>query len=162
MIKTIIIAYFPKGIKFTTPVLFGVGVYLGVTGHWIWAVAFVLLCIIILTTRYVTAIDIERKVYYDFTWFLGLQMSKEQKRFHTLHQIVVTKTNHSQNVNTRSQSRVMKWSSFTGTLLMDNDQTLDLLTRNEKSELVHELRAYAQFLNVPIEDRTSAEPYWIH
>ena len=72
MTKEIIIPYFPKGLKYVTPLTFGAAIYLAIIGHPVWASLLVLISIIILTTKYVTAIDLREKKYKDYISFLWL------------------------------------------------------------------------------------------
>jgi hypothetical protein len=161
VIKKIIIPYFPKGMKYATPVIAGLGIFLMITGHPVWGSLFLLPCPFILTTNYVTEINFDDKVYRDYIVMLGIAMSKEVKRFNHIDRIIITKGNYSQTLNTRVQSRQMNWSDYTGTLIHDGTGRLDLLTRTDKDELVKELVAYAAFLKVGIEDRTTRQHYWV-
>ena len=161
MTKKIIIPYFPVGMKFITPLLFGAGVYLFTLSYVVWGIVLTLLSLIILTTKYVTEIDLQNKVYNDYLSLLGIPLNKESQTFKHLDRIVITKGNYAQTVNTRVQSRQIDWSDYTGTLLLDDHNTLDLLTRSDKKELLKGLREFATFLNVNIEDRTTNQFYLI-
>ena len=161
MNKKIIIYYFPKGLRYTTPIIVASGIYLIIISHFIWGGLLVLLTAIMITTRYVTEINFEKKVYQDYLFFLGLSLNREVKRFNHIERIIVTKGNYSQMLNTRVQSRQMNWSDYTGTIIHDGTGKLDLLTSINKDELIRELIVYAQFLEVGIEDRTTSRPYWV-
>ncbi len=156
MIKQISTSYFPTGIKICSPLLAIGGVYLIITGHEIWGVLLIILAAVILTTKYVTEIDLKEQSYRDFLFLLGLNLNEETSRFNAIEKVVITKGSFSQTINTRAQSRQMDWTDFTATLLLDNG-TLDLLTRNSKKELLLALKEFIIFLNVPVEDRTSAQ-----
>ena len=167
MTKKITIPYFPQGIKYVTPLIL-VGVfYLALINYYGWSVILVLLIGIILTTKYVTEINLNDKKYVDYLSLLWIPLNVETKTFNHLDRIVITKGNHAQTINTTSliiairvQSRQLDWSDYTGTLITDNG-TLDLLTRNSKRELMIGLKEFAEFLNVGIEDRTSSQYYWV-
>lgn len=160
VIKKISIPYFPSGMKLTTPLFFGGGIYFAVAGLPFWGVAVLVAGILILTTRYVTEINLQDKTYRDYLSFLWMPFNVEAKRFNSLDRIIITKGNYSQTINTRIQSRQLDWSDFTGTLLSDNG-TLDLLTRNDKKELIKGLKEFAHFLKVGVEDQTTGVHYWI-
>jgi len=160
MIKKIIIPYFPKAMKYGTPLLFGAGGYLFMIEHPIWALILVVLGVIVLTTNYVTEINLAEKSYDDYLSFLWIPMNRDKKRFKHIDRIVISKCNYSQTLSSRIQSRQMDWTDYTGTLIMDND-TLDLVTHTDKKELLHALRKFSDFLKVDVEDRTSSEHYWI-
>lgn len=159
--KKISIPYFPTGIKYATPLPLGLGIYLWTIGYPLWTGVLVLLTIIVLTTNYVTEINLDKKEYRDFVSFLWMPFEEEKVRFKTVNKIVITKENHSQMLNSRSRSRQLDWSSFTGTLIMDENKTLDLLTRTDKKELITGLREFVDFLKVDIEDQTTNQPFTI-
>ena len=160
MKKKIAIAYFPLGLKYATPLVFGAGIYLASLGHYGWCIVLILLGVVILTTNYVTEINLTDKKYNDYLSLLWIPLGEETNRFNSLDRIVVTKGNYSQMLNIRWRSRQLDWSDYTATLIMDNG-TLDLLTRNSKKELIGGLKEFAEFLNVGIEDRTSSQYYWV-
>jgi hypothetical protein len=155
------IAYFPKGLKFTTPLIFAGAILLGFSGHYFWTVVLVILCLIILTTYYVTEIDLDKRQYHDYLTIAGIAMNNESQSFSQLDRIVITKGSYAQTVNTRVQSRQMDWSDYTATVLFDRDITLDLLTRNDKHELLVALKKMIATLPIDVEDRCGRESYFI-
>lgn len=159
--KRITIPYFPIGLKYATPLLFGAGIYLGVIGYPIWMVPLFLLGAMILKTEYVTEIDLKKKEYRDFISLLGIPLDEERTSFTTLNKIVITKEEHSQMLNSRSRSRQLDWTSFIGTLLIDDNKTLELLNRTEKRELIKGLKEFAEFMNLDIEDQTTKQHFKI-
>jgi hypothetical protein len=160
MKKKITVPYFPAGLKYATPLPFGAGIYLLLTNHAVWGVLLILVGILVLTTNYVTEINLQEKTYNDFLSLLGLKLNNESKKFHSIDRIVISKGNYSQTLNTRWRSRQLDWADYTGTLILDND-TLDLLTKQSKRELLKGLKEFSDFLNVSVEDRTSSESCWI-
>ena len=160
MIKKITIPYFPRRIKYVTPLIFGGALYLASINYYGWSVFLVLLIGIILSTKYVTEINLIDKKYVDYLSLLWIPLNVETKTFNRVDRIVITKGNYAQTINTKAQSRQLDWADYTGTLITDNS-TLDLLTRNSKRELIRGLKEFAEFLNVGIEDRTSSQYYWV-
>jgi hypothetical protein len=152
--KKIVIPYFPKGMKWSTPLLFGLAVFLSIKGLIMIGVLLVLFIILILTTSYVTEISMERKRYWDYLSMMGIKLNVETTSFTYLDRIIVTKANNVQRAHSRIQSRTMQWTDYTATLLFDHQKNLDLITLTDKRELMEGLQAFAAFLNVPIEDRT--------
>ena len=161
MTKKIIIPYFPKGLGYVTPVLAGIGIWLMVIQHPVWGTLLILLGAVILSTRYVTEINLTSKSYRDYLSLLGLKLNVEENRFNKLDRIVITKGNYAQTINTRVQSRQMQWADYTGTLLMDGDVSLELLTRTDKHELMRGLKDFADFLQVNVEDQTTNQHYFV-
>jgi len=161
MSKKISIPYFPAGLKYITPLIFGASIYLFAFRHWPWSILLVLLGLVILFSKYVTEINLEKKICRDYLSILGIPLQNEETAFKTLDRIIITKGIYSQTINTRIQSRQMDWTDYTATLLMDNDATLNLLTRNDKMELIKELKTFSDFLKVDVEDRSTREFYWV-
>lgn len=160
MTKKIVTPYFPTGMKFVAGLVFIVGLYLTFGHHPILGVVIMAACALAVTINYVTEIDLDKKYYSDYLSIAGIKMKEESKTFSTLHQVIITKGNYSQKIQTRVQSRQMDWSDYTATLLFDDDR-LDILTRGKKRELLIEIKPLVEFLNVGVEDRCSREPYWI-
>jgi hypothetical protein len=161
MTKQITNSYFPKGLKYFTPLAFVGGIYLLVLHEPFWGALFILLGIIILTTKYVTKISLIEKKYEDYLSLLGLKLNYDSKKFKKVDRIVITKGSFSQNViQPRYKDRPIKWSTYTGTLIFDND-TLDLLATNNKKDLLHKLKKFTTFLQIGVEDRTTNQNYWI-
>jgi hypothetical protein len=64
-------------------------------------------------------------------------------------------------LNSRSRSRQLDWTSFIGTLIIDDNKTLELLNRTEKRELIKGLKEFAEFMNLEIEDQTTKQHFKI-
>lgn len=159
--KKVVIPYFSNGIKYTTPLLGGGAAYLIFVGHPLWAGLLILLGAIILTTAYVTEIDPAKREYRDYLSVMGFAVDEERSSYIAIQKIIITKKNHSQMLNSRSRSRQLDWSMFTATIVFDNDQTLDLLTRNERSKLLTEIKPFAETLKTDVEDQITAEPFHV-
>ena len=160
MKKKISFPYFPKGLQYASPLPLLGGIYLLIIQNFVWGALLLVLSVILVTTRYVTEIDIGAKTYKDYLFFLGIHLSEDVQRFNHVDRIIITKGNYSQTLNSRIMSRQMDWSDYTGTLITDGD-ALDLLTHIDKRELVRGLKPFAEFLKVGIEDRTSNRFYWV-
>ena len=63
---------------------------------------------------------------------MGIPLNEEKRNFSVLDRIIITKSNNAQKVNTRAQSRQLNWTDYTATLLIDDNDSLDLLTKNRK------------------------------
>jgi len=159
--KRIIIPYFPSGLKYATPVFIGLAIYLAITSHWVFASVLIVFSALILTTFYVTEIALDEKRYIDFVSVMGIPFSEESTSFHKMDRIIITKENHVQQLNSRIQSRTLRWSQYTGRLIFDNGHTLDLVSRPEKVKLIEGVKDFAKFLQVPVQDLTTPEQRWI-
>ena len=89
------------------------------------------------------------------------KVQEERTKFKKLEKIVIRKDNHSQMLNSRSRSRQLDWASFTGTLIADDKNALDLLTRTSKKQLIKGLKEFAGFLKVDVENQTTNEHFKI-
>lgn len=159
MIQRVKIPYFPVGLRYSTPFILIGALYLAYATFVVWSVLLVLVCGVVLTTRYVTEINKDQSSYHDYISLLGFRISEESGHFTHADKIVITKGSYAQNVQTRVQSRTMQWSDYTATLVMDNSKTLDLLTHVNKTELVKGIFVFATFLDVDVEDCTTSEPF---
>lgn len=160
MTKKIFIPYFPMVMKYATPLLFGGAGYLFYRDHFVWASLLVLFGIIILTTKYVTEINLGDKSYDDYLLFLWIPLNRDRQRFKSADMIIVTRGTFTHGGNTMTQTIQVDWTDYTGTLILDNG-ALDLITHTNKNELLHALKEFSDFLKVDVQDRTSSEPYWI-
>ena len=137
------IPYFPKELKYASPLMLAGAGFLFYFGHALWAVFVVALVILIFTTHYVTEVNPRKKNFRDFLSVAGMRLNVEVKPFQVLDKIVITKGSYSQAINTRVQSRQLDWTDYTATLVMDNG-TLNLLTRNDKALLIQDTKPFAQ------------------
>jgi hypothetical protein len=153
--KKIGIPYFPVALKYCTPLLVAAGIYGWVRGYPIACAIAVVASIVVLTTNYVTEIDLQKKQCRDYLSLFWIPFGNQVIAFNRADRIIIQKERHSQTLNSRSRSRQLNWSSFTGTLILDNEKELELLTTTTKSELVKGLKEFADFLNVAVEDMTA-------
>ena len=147
--------------RYASPLFVGAGAYLWTIGFPVWGAVLVILAIIITTTRYITEINLDEKEYRDYLSLLWIPLNDERTRFKKVEKIVITKDNHSQMLNSRSRSRQIDWSSFTGTLITDGNRALTLITRTDKKELINALREFVDLLNVELEDQTTSKHFTI-
>lgn len=162
MTKKIITPYFPKGLKFIAPIICFTGLFIAFSGLYIFGLSIAVICVLIMTTNYVTEIDLTAKVIDDYMTIVWIDFNHESRIFQTIDKIVINKGNYAQNVQSRVQSRTMQWSDYTATLILnDETRTIDLLTRTDKKDLLLELKSYSDFLKVGVEDHTTRDPYWI-
>jgi hypothetical protein len=161
MTKKIVIPYFPRFFHYLSPVIFLAAIYVAVKGLFLWAIVIAVTGAVILTTKYVTEIDMESRRYLDYLFFAGLKLSKESQRFERLEKIVVTKAHFSKTLNSRVQTTQLEITDYTATLIFDHGKTLDLITKNDKRELLKGLKDFAPFLNVNVEDRSTKNHYWV-
>ena len=161
MIHTIRLFYFPKGLRYTTVAFILVALYLVYTGYFFVATLIVVISIFILTAQYVTTIDMQQREFVDAFSFYGINYVMERNKFRELNKIVVTKGRYMQKVVSRVQQRTLQWSDYSATLIYDGDKTLDLVTREDKKDVMQFISLYSQSLGVEVEDQsrpTSSSP----
>lgn len=161
MKKKITLPYFPRGIQFITPLIVGLGAYLLFRQHFVWGGFVLLTAIVVLTTRYVTVIDLDKKQYSDYLSLLGIPLDEEKDSFRNVDKIVITKSHHAHTARSQAGDRQVDWIDFTASVIFDGSKTLDLLTRNHVEDLLKGIRPFADFLQVSVEDRTTDVPYWV-
>jgi hypothetical protein len=153
--KKITVWYFPAGIRYSTSIFISLGIYLSLIGHGIWLVFSIFLSLLILTTRYITEINIDLKKCSDYVSVLGISFDEEVIIFDRLTKIVVSRQRNSQMLNSRSRSRRLDWSAYTATLIFDDDRQLELVTTNNKLELTNKIEEAKNYFNLKLEDLTS-------
>ena len=122
---------------------------------------FSLIGIIILTTAYITEIDLRSKCSRDYLFFLGFNLRTEVRRFNRIDRIVITRGQHKHTArNLGAEPTAVRWTEFTGTLLFDNGE-LELMTIKSKKELIIQLKDITKFLDVQMEDRSGRDCFEI-
>ena len=146
MIKKIVIHYFPAGIRYVSW-LFPVGsIWLVWEQYFLLGLILLVLFLIIQSTRYITIIDPERKVYSDFVFFLWMKLGLEQSQYQSIRGITIGRSSETQHVRSRIQDRQFNWTAYTATLHFDDDRSLDLVTSVSLETVKKEARVYAEFL----------------
>lgn len=162
MKKRIKTPYFPQALIFSTPLFFICGVCLVINTYPLWGVVIFLLVTIILTTSYITEIDLRKKAYKDYLFFFGFDLQTEIRRFNKIDKIVITMGRH-EHVGRfpGAEPYMVNWHQFTATILYDKDAALELATKKSKKELIKAIKDMATFLQVDVEDRCGREAYII-
>lgn len=152
MRHTIRLYYFPQGLRYATPVFFLLAIYIGFVGYLVAPVIIVIVSIFMATAQYVTIIDTDRREFLDAFGFYGINFVSERRRYHQLDRIIITKAKYEQNLNSRARSTTMRWTEYSATLIYDGGQKLDLVSREDKVDVIEFAKVYAQSLKVAIED----------
>lgn len=152
MRHTIRLYYFPQGLRYTTPVFFLLAIYIGFVGYLVVPIAIVVVSTFILTAQYVTIIDTERREFLDAFGFYGINFVRERKRYEQLDRIIITKAKYEQKLNSRARSTTMRWTEYSATLIYDGDQKLDLVSREDKGDVIEFAMIYSHSLKVGIDD----------
>jgi hypothetical protein len=109
-----------------------------------------LIFLVIISTRYITVIDSERKVFVDYVFLLGLKLGVEKSYYQVIKGITITRSSETQRVRSRIHDRQFQWAVYTATLHFDGDQSLDLVSSVSLETVRREAKAYADFLGTQL------------
>ncbi|MEO1053109.1 MAG: hypothetical protein AAFX87_20915 [Bacteroidota bacterium] len=158
MIHKVSTPYFARALQFVSPVLIIFGGYQLWLASYILGAILILLGLVLITTRYITAIDIKKKQIEDYLEVLTFKANHEVFKFSNIEKIIITKEDKSYRDGSLSRDRVVTFDQLTGTLVYDGGQTFELLTKLDRDALIDKMREFAKFLNTYIEDHTTGKP----
>jgi hypothetical protein len=144
-------AYFPSGMIFVGILLLFIGVVVLIAKSPVAGTVIILASAIILTTHYRLAIDFENGQYKDYVWFLGLKRG-ETERFEKIEYIFIKQSKLSQNMNSLISTRTITKDAFNGYLKFSENETVHLLTKVNKTDLLDRLNKIAAALQVKVVD----------
>lgn len=155
------IYYFPQAVRYVSGIAFIFAFYIASHAYLFMAVLLIFIGLFILTAKYVTSFDKKNKSIQDYFSVLGLKANSEKIHYNVLNQIIITKENKGYTANSRSRTRQVKWSQYDAHLIYDDQNSFKLLSNNSKKELMAEIKALVQFLDLTIADQTSRTPYTV-
>lgn len=127
-----------------------------------WLALFLFVCgMVIFTTHYRLRIDLDKKVFFDYVWLLGMK-NGEHGTFDHIEYIFIKKSNVSQTMNHRAGSNVLRKEVYDGYLKFSDVNKIHLASRDSKKDLVKQLQPLAMQLNVRVIDYSEGQPYEIH
>lgn len=143
--------YFPSGMLLAGVVFILGGLLVAIAAKIFLGIVIILAGITILTTHYRLEIDFESKRYRDYVWFLGLKNGKPEK-FEKIEYLFINQSRLSQNLNSRISTRAITKDVFNGYLKLDGEETIHLLSKENKAALVQRLNKIADLLKVKVID----------
>lgn len=158
----ITLPYFPRLWKYSIPVILFGAYELYSLGYPIWAFVLIVFCFLIISMNYVTIVDHSKKIVEDYLTIFWIPFDKDVKKYNAIDRIILTKGKFVKKLESRISSRTVNWEDYTGTLLFDDNTTLELITHDDPQKLIESVRVIASMLNVGIEDRTRREFRWVH
>lgn len=127
----------------------------------LWLALFLFMCgIVIFTTHYRLRVDLDKKVFFDYVWILGIK-SGEHGAFDHIEYIFIKKSNVSQTMNHRAGSTVLRKEVYDGYLKFSDVNKIHLASRDSKKDLVKQLQPLAMQLNVRMIDHTEGQAFEI-
>ena len=137
------------------------GIYFVFSEKIYWGILLIVIAIALVTTRYTTVVDKDRKTYSDYLQVFGLRLLPDYGNFQFLDKIVITKGEYAYKAATRSRDRSVQFNDYSATLIFINEHKLDLLTETNKKSLLKKIKGMATYLEIPVEDQSVREPYQI-
>jgi hypothetical protein len=117
--------------------------------------------IVIFTTHYRLRVDLDKRVFFDYVWILGMK-SGERGTFDHIEYIFIKKSNVTQTMNHRAGSNVLRKEVYDSYLKFSDANKIHLASRDSKRDLVKQLQSLAMQLNVRIIDYSEGQPHEIH
>lgn len=159
MEKSLVTFYFPSVLRYLSIVVMLVSIYFIFQLQLLIAVVLITGGFFIFTAKYVTTINKKEKYLHDYFSFMGLRTNSKKILYTSLEKVIVNKQNKGYTANSRSRDRQVKWSQFDACLIYDEQKSFSLLSENSKSTLLTNLKDIIDFLDLPVEERTSHIPF---
>ena len=145
-------SYFPSGVIFAGGVLLSAGFLVAAANANITVcIVLLLIGVILTTTHYRLEINQQARQYKDYVWFLGFK-NGQSERFESLDYIFIKQKKVSKNLNSRISSRTMITDAFDGYLKVDGNETIHLLTLENKKAITQRLNRIAEKLQLKVVD----------
>lgn len=148
--------YFSWTIIFLGIVLVFAGLFVAGTNLIVSLILF-LVAAIIFTTHYRLAIDLDKKVYHDYLWILGLKNGAKAK-FEKIEYLFINSSKVSQTMNHMVLSSTLRKEVYGGYLKFSEKDKVHLTTRDSKARLVEKLKGISTQLKVRIIDYSEGDP----
>lgn len=147
--------YFSNYLIFSAVVLLIIGL-VAITLNLIVAIILCFGSLIIFTTHYRLQLDLDNKVYHDYVWVLGMKHG-EKGRFDRIEYLFVKKSKVSQTMYSRGASSTIKKELYDGYLKFSNGKKIHLSTKENKADLIANLKGMGTQLNVRVIDYSNIE-----
>lgn len=119
--------------------------------------AILLVSLTIFTTHYRLTIDFDSKRYHDYLWILGMKHG-EKGKFETIDYLFIKRSKESQTMNSRASTTTIQKEVFDGYLKFSENAKIHLMTKDNKKDLIHEIKNIANKLNVDVMDYSEGTP----
>jgi hypothetical protein len=143
-------AYFSGSFMFTAVILLVVAVPV-IFMNLICGIVLLLMSIVIFTTHHRLTVDLDRKVFHDYLWILGLK-NGDKGKFENIEYLFINKGKVSQTMNMRVASTTVSKEVYNGYLKFSESDKIHLTTKNNKKDLIEKLRPISAALKVKVYD----------
>jgi hypothetical protein len=117
------------------------------------SIILLLISIIIFTTHYRLKIDLDKKVFHEHVWILGIK-NGDKENFETIEYLFIKKSSVSQTMRLKVASSTIKKEVYDAYLRFSETQKVHLLTEDNKKNIVEKLGPIARNLNIMMIDYT--------
>lgn len=115
-----------------------------------------LACVLIYTTHYRLHIDLDKKVYRDYLWIMGLKDGK-LRTFHTLSYFFIKKNKVSQTMGLKAATSTVVKEVYDAYLKFSDEEKIHVLTANDKNKIITKLHPVSKTLQIDLVDYTDGE-----
>lgn len=112
--------------------------------------------VLIFTTHYRLMIDLDRRVYRDYVWIMGIKHGK-MASFEKIEYLFMKKSRTVQNMYARVYTTSLQKDVYDAYLRFSETEKLHLVTRESKRLLVKQVESLAAQLGVQVIDYTNGE-----
>jgi hypothetical protein len=145
--------YFSPGFLFAGAILLAFGGLLVFVQVWAGAILLAI-GLVAVTTHYRLSVDLGKKVYRDYVWFLGLKVGASVP-FEHIEYLFIKVGKESQTMRVRVASTILTKQVFDGYLRFSESDKVHIATRDRHEWLVRKLTPISQALDIPIKDYTA-------
>jgi hypothetical protein len=121
------------------------------------AISFVVVGVIILTTRYGISVDKASKQYTEYTWFLGYK-NGQAKSYDQIQYLFIKNAKVSRTYNTRIHTTTITDLEFNGYLKFSEAEKIHIANADDKQKLINKLLPVANALQIRVLDYTQEPP----
>ncbi|SNS99156.1 hypothetical protein SAMN05421640_1919 [Ekhidna lutea] len=144
--------YFSAGLRYTFLIILSPPIVYVTFWHQFYILAGILSIVVfgLLTTKYVTTIDKKNNKIHDQFHVFFIRTGRTIG-YRQLQYIQISKERHTYNANQRSRDRTADFALYTGTLMYDENESLEITTKSEFSWFGSEMNRLAEELQIPIQ-----------
>lgn len=143
--------YFPPNIKLLGGLFFVVGLLALVLAKFLAGTIFLLLGILIFTTKYGIAIDIQAKSYHDFLSIVGYKNGKKHP-FQSIEYLYITSGKKTTTMQLRANATTITKLEFNGYIKFSEDEKVHLSSSEKKEKVENFLNQMSSDLKVEVRD----------
>lgn len=109
--------------------------------------------LVISSTHYRLYIDLDKKVYRDAVWFLGMKFG-QPVTYERIEYIFIKTSKESQRMNVRVATTIIHKTVFDGYFKFADDKKLHILSRDSREQIMRKLQPIADAMSIPVMDYT--------